>query len=186
MENISIHMVRSHLENLPPCNFPKPYAIRTYQPGDERAWKDIHLRADRYNTFTDETFGKQFGADTRLLEENQFYLINAEEQPVGTATAWCVARGEPAREEGLVHWVALIPEEQGKGLSKPLLAAVCHRLKVRGYTRAYLSTSSARIAAVGLYLSFGFQPDIRQAVQRDIWLRLRNALGARGHLIRGV
>ena len=183
MENVPIHMMRPHLENLPQFDLPKPYEIRTYQPGDEQAWRRIHIEADLYNTFTGETFQKQFGTDQHLLSKNQFYLISASQQPIGTTSAWAFPVDKEDRCEGLVHWVALLPDEQGKGLSKPLLSAVCHRLKARGFSRACLTTSSSRTAAIGLYLSFGFQPDLRKASHRDVWRDLRSQLGKRGQLI---
>jgi len=70
---------------------------------------------------------------------------------------------------GLVHWVAIVPEEQGKGLANPLMMAVCNRLKELGYNRAYLNTSTARLPAVSLYLNFGFMPEINNDRDKQVW-----------------
>jgi len=59
---------------------------------------------------------------------------------------------------GRVHWVAIDPEHQGRGLSKPLLSTVCNTLAAMGHDEAYLVTSSGRVAAIRLYLHFGFVP----------------------------
>ena len=179
IENANIYMVRPDLGKLPEFEMPSPCTLRTYLSGDEAAWKQIHVVADTLNTFTNSTFPDQFGTDTSQIVENQFYIADSSGRAVGTATAWhCRLDGRPA-DDGLVHWVAVAPDHQGKGLSKPLLSAVCARLRDRGFERAYLGTSSARPAALGLYLSFGFVPDIREPAHRAVWGRVRARLGHR-------
>jgi len=44
-ENIGINMVRPDLDHLPKHATPGPYSIRPYRPGDEQAWRQIHLEA---------------------------------------------------------------------------------------------------------------------------------------------
>ena len=179
-DDIAISMVRPDLDHLPHYDAPDPYRIRRYQPGDEQAWQQIHIEADAYNTFPDSRFAEQFGTDEGLVQENQFYLCDASGCPVGTATAWHRRMEGRPRDDGLVHWVAILPSHQGKGLSKPLLSAVCHRLHERGFERAYLDTSSVRLAALALYLSFGFEPDIREPSHQAVWARVMERLDGPG------
>lgn len=75
--------------------------------------------------------------------------------PVATATAW-LNDGYATPEYGRVHWVAVHSAHQGRGLARPLLSAVCYRLKDLGYTKAYLTTSTERAVAMRLYRQFGF------------------------------
>jgi GNAT superfamily N-acetyltransferase len=70
---------------------------------------------------------------------------------------------------GRVHWMAITPQFQGRGLGKTLLSAICQRLRELGHERAYLTTSSARVQAVGLYLKFGFEPLIRNIEDESLW-----------------
>ncbi len=179
MKNISVGMTRPNFDNLPKFDLPKPYTLRTYQPHDEKAWLEIHVQADPYNTFTEESFFKGFGHDAQLWRENQFYVCDENNKPIGTATAWSVQKEEHPTPQGLVHWVALYPDHQGKGLSKPLMSAVCHRLRDRGFERAYLNTSSGRLPAVALYLAFGFLPYIRKPEERAVWTYIKEQLGPR-------
>jgi ribosomal protein S18 acetylase RimI-like enzyme len=73
---------------------------------------------------------------------------------VGTVTAW---EGSFEGERmGRVHWLAVVPEEQGKGLGALLLSVACERLRLLGFERAYLVTSPLRTAAIRLYKRFGF------------------------------
>ena len=151
-----IWMYRDDLDGIPQFEIADGYALRWYQPGDEQHWLAIHHVADTLNTFTDQSFGKQFHHDTEALKQRQCYLLDARDKPVGTATAWYddfnVGEGF-----GCVHWVAILPDAQGKGLSKPLLACILSRMRDMGHWRAYLATSTARPAAVHLYEKFGFQ-----------------------------
>lgn len=168
MEGVSVAMVRRDLEGLPQFAPSEPFTIRPYRPRDEAAWLRIHLAADHLNTFPPGKFEEQFGTDERLLAERQLYLCDGDGREVGTATAWFndAYRG---RRFGRVHWVAVVPEMQGRGLAKPLLAAACNRLRELGHGRAYLTTNTARIAALNLYLSFGFVPDIRAEQEVAAW-----------------
>lgn len=167
-ENISVSMTRATLNALPQVALPAPYTLRWYELGDEQAWVDIHVAADAYNTFTMATFEQEFGADRTLLSTRQAYLCDDAGKPIGTTSAWFYddEEGDPY---GLVHWVAIHPTAQGKGLSKPLLGLVCERLRALGHTRGYLNTSTGRIPAISLYLQFGFVPQMRR--DRETTLR---------------
>jgi GNAT superfamily N-acetyltransferase len=57
-----------------------------------------------------------------------------------------------------VHWLAVLPAFQGRGLGKALMTVVCQRLRDLGHQRACLSTLIARGAALELYRQFGFRP----------------------------
>jgi len=153
--NILVEMVREDLENIPQFDLPDGYALHWYQPGDEEHWVCIQRQADQFNAITSALFNQQFGTDFKLLEQRQCYLLNPRKEFIGTATAWFDDNFEEA-PIGRVHWVALLPDFHGRGLSKPLMTAVCRRLRELGHRRVYLRTSSARVAAIALYLRFGF------------------------------
>ncbi len=146
-------MERADLEDVPCFGIESPYRIRSWKPGDEASWFDIHVEADP--PFTDPAcFVKQFGDDPAELAARQWYLCDGE-TVIGTASAW----HESAYKEGdwgRVHWVAIRPAYQGKGLAKPLLSKVLAETARLGHRRAYLTTQRFRTAALHLYASFGF------------------------------
>ena len=168
-----LKMIRPDLESIPQFDLPAPFSLRRYRPGDEKPWLDMHVHGDRFGTFNEDSFTGQFGTDTDVIVERQYYLCDGAGEPIGTTTAWF-----DDAETGRVHWVLIVPEFQGRGLAKPMLTTVCNRLRELGHTRAVLGTYSLRVAAVGLYLKFGFLPDIdgREALQA--WLRMRDQLPA--------
>ena len=65
--------------------------------------------------------------------------------------------------------VAVAPAWQGRGLSKPMLAAACARLRDLGHSRGVLTTQTVRSRAVGLYLRFGFGPEIVCPADAAAW-----------------
>lgn len=170
--NISVYMIRDSLGDIPDYPLPSGYSTRWHRPGDGRLWVDVQSRAESYLEITPELFVEQFGSDPRPLAERQCFLCDARGEAIGTATAWfnddyC---GQPY---GQLHWVAIVPEAQGRGLAKPLLSIVLNRMAELGHTRCYLGTSTARIPAVNLYFKFGFVPHVCNADDLAVWREMR-------------
>ena len=175
MENAHVAMFRASLEGVPQVELSAPFSLRRYRPGDEAAWMRIHLAADKLNTFPPGKFAQQFGADEARLAERQLYLCDGDGREVGTTTAW-FGEGERNPDLGRIHWVAIVPEAQGRGLATPLLAAALSRLRELGHCKAYLTTGTARTAALNLYLRIGFVPDIRSDAELAAWRSVRPRL----------
>jgi len=170
-KNLPITMSRANLDDVPEFALPGGFSLRWYQPGDEAHWLRIHLTADRHNEITQELFERQFGRDKKRLGVRQCYLLSSTDHVIGTGTAWFDHHFQGCRW-GRVHWVAIVPEFQGRGLAKPLMMTICRRLRELGHKRAYLSTSTARSAAIGLYLRFGFEPMIQSDESAAVWRAL--------------
>ena len=119
-------------------------------------------------------FEDVFNEHPLSLLERQLYLLNSNDEPIGTATAW--ERELNGSLLGLVHWVAIHPDYQGRGLAKPLLSATLFRLNEVGHVGAFLRTSTARMAAINLYWKFGFRPLNVQEKDAEIWNRVRAEL----------
>jgi GNAT superfamily N-acetyltransferase len=173
-EYLDIRMIRENLDDIPDFVLPAGYSFRWYQPGDEKSWRSIHLLADKYTDVTPELHEKEFGSNIQRLTERQCFLIDRKKSPIGTASAWFDDHSK--QSPGRVHWVAIVPTEQGKSLAKPLLTTVCNRLKELGHNRAFLTTQTVRIPAINLYLKFGFIPAIDSERDRNIWRRLQKHL----------
>ena len=159
MENkniISVQMICPDLSQTADFALPEGYSIRTYLPGDEKVWFNIQQLADDYSDITQTLFQKAFGADADLLAQRQLFLIDKWGNPIGTSTAW-FGNDQGDKNWGRIHWVAIIPTAQGKGLAKPLLAATCNKLLEFGHTNAFLKTANIRLSAINLYQKFGFQ-----------------------------
>jgi len=168
---IVLKMVRSDLENLPEFPLPAGYRLRGYQRGDDELWQRIQTAADRLIQTKPALFAEQFGSDADLLRQRQLYLVENDGEVIGTGTAWFNDDFQ-GRRFGRIHWVALVPPCQGRGLGKPLISVLCRRLRELGHEQAYLSTSSARVPAIRLYRHFGFVPLIESETQAAVWREL--------------
>ena len=173
LPHLSIAMVRPTLDDLPRAPLPAPFSFRRYQPGDVAAWVRIHALADKFNVASPALFAERFGSDESELRERQLYLCDGAGDAIGTITAWHNDH-YPGLCRGRVHWVAIVPAYQGRGLGKPLLAACLRRMVDLGYESAYLTTNPPRVPAINLYLGFGFAPDVRSAEERDAWRLLED------------
>jgi GNAT superfamily N-acetyltransferase len=174
--NYKVKMLRPDLEGIPQAALPSGYSMRLYEPGDKKLWLKIQTRTERFNQITPRWFRQEFGADDSPLRERQFFLFGPGGDPLGTGTAW---RDQELGGEllGRVHWLAVLPGFQGRGLGKVLLSAVCAQLRTLGHKSAYLATSTARLPALGLYLRYGFVPLTQTDQEKQIWSEVLSRLG---------
>jgi GNAT superfamily N-acetyltransferase len=171
-KNLPVSMVQVNMYKFPVYPIPETYTIRFYRPGDEKNWLDIQRGADKFNQIDANLFDETFGTDKEILVQRILFLCNSENKTIGTAAAWFndYYHGD---KYGRVHWVAIHPDFQWKGLSKPLLSTTCQRIRDFGNNKCYLTTSSARIAAINLYLNFGFIPEVSNSKDESIWNSLK-------------
>lgn len=165
---IPVRMVRDNLDHLPQFALPAGFTLRWYEPGDAESWRQIQAAADQHHAITPALFEREFGTDESRLRERQSFLCTPEGRAVGTATAW-FNDNYHGRPSGRVHWVAIVPDLQGRGLAKPLMTAVCNRLHELHHLRAYLVTETIRVPAINLYLKFGFVPEVRTTEDLAVW-----------------
>jgi mycothiol synthase len=178
-QGTSVLMVRECLDDVARCALPEGCRFRPYRPGDAETWTRLWVAADPFGQVDESTFAREFGDDDARLAERMVFLCDAAGREVGTVTAW-MGRPDIDPEAGVVHWVALAPEVQGRGLARVLVAQVLLRLRQLGYGRAYLITQEARLAAIRTYLGFGFVPRVRDEAERAAWDRVRSQLPAPG------
>lgn len=175
-ENLTVSMLLSDLLDLPFVPLPAGYAMRLYQPGEGALWTDIIGSAETLIPITAETFDREFGGHLNELEDRCHFLLDPNGRAIGSATAWFSPdRKDDGVTYGLVHWVAIRPEAQGRGLCKPMLSVILDRLS-RSYDCAALTTSSRRIPAIKCYLDFGFFPDLECDRAVEGWSRVRSVL----------
>ena len=177
-QDFPVRMVRDNLDGIPEYPLPTGYAVRWYQPDDEALWLEVQSKAERLIPITAELYEREFGNDRELLNERQCFITDKDNQPVGTATAG-LDRNYKGNVYGRVHWVAIVPAEQGKGLGNALLVITLNRLRKLGHDRACLGTSTTRLPAINMYTKFGFAPEIDSDEDREIWAGLLSHLKAR-------
>ncbi len=166
--NVDVLMVHPALARAPRFALPTGYRMRFYRAGDIQAWVSVQQAAEPFLVPTAETFARYMPGATAHLAERVMFLVDPSGADIGTVTAWDDNR-LGGRDIGQIHWVAIVPEAQGRGLAKPLVSTACDVLRARGYTAALLETNTRRVTALNLYCRFGFAPQPRNAAERDAW-----------------
>ncbi len=157
MEYIGLSMISNKL--LPPENvvFPIGYSYRLFQDGDEFNWARITYEADEFDSINDALnyFNEHFVTRKEKLYNCCYFCFNSDGRPVGTATAWaCELNG---LKQGMLSWVVISKEYQGRGLCRPLVGLAVHKLS-QEYNSAFLHTQTTSFKGIKVYLDMGFEP----------------------------
>lgn len=168
LPNANVWMIHHNLLSAPYFPLSLGYSMRFYREGDVQTWVRIQQAAEPFFVPTAGMFAKYMPGDTAYLAARVMFIVDPTGTDVGTITAWN-DRVFHYDDIGQIHWVAIIPAAQGRGLSKAMLSAACNTLRARGYTKAVLETNTRRIPALNLYLQFGFEPYVRDEAERNAW-----------------
>ena len=183
LKNIHLELERDDLENLPVCTLPAGYRFVFFQPGDELAWIDIEMSSGEFNSVEKgwEKWNKYFAPHVDELDHRVVFIEDTDGRKVATASAYFDIRGIDGRDVGYLHWVAVRADQQGKGLSKPLIYHVLSLLRAMGHTHTKILTQTLSWVAVGIYMSFGFRPEKNNAVEAaEGWRIIRTLLDKPG------
>ena len=163
---INLFMQLDSLDDVPVYPLPKRYSSRFYVPGDIQNWARIETSAGEFEREADAPvkFRRYFPEDEPLKRRMLFLTDN--DIPFATATAWYDA---DAPAVGMLHWVSVDSEHQGKGLSRPLISLALQRMRDLGHRRAILKTQTASWVAIRVYHEFGFRPMLRGPSDREGW-----------------
>lgn len=177
MDDTPVLMVRENLEDLPAHALPPGYSTRAFRKGEAHLWAQVETAAGEFESAEAALarFVHEFGDKLDEMEDRCFFLVDgASGRVIGTATAWYDSsfRGE---DYGRVHWVAILPEFQGRKLAKPLMCVVMERLK-QSHTKAYLVTHTKCLKAIRMYLDFGFRPFHKYETCEEAWRYLAGVL----------
>jgi GNAT superfamily N-acetyltransferase len=170
---IPILMVRQNLEGIEDIPVPTGYRIRTFVPGDEISWARVETGAGEFSgeSLALEHFASEFGPHLAEMAERCLLLESEWGEIVGTTTAWWNPSFKGI-DYGRIHWVAVTPAHQGRGLGRLLVVKALALLR-RWHERAYLTTQTSHWIAVHLYLGLGFVPFLSAPEQAEGWALLR-------------
>jgi putative acetyltransferase len=90
-----------------------------------------------------------------LATGGEFWVIEHQNQIVGTAAYYPINRGEKAVE---IRKMYLLPKVRGLGLGKYLLQQLETAIALRGFKQIWIETASILAEAVKLYESNGYLP----------------------------
>ena len=142
---------------LKPYALPEGFRFTYWRPGDEKDWADIETSVLEFDNVEAALayFAKEFAPHPEELKRRQLIVRDASGRPAATITAWWTMTGE--RRDAAIHWVAVKPEYQGKGLGKAIVAEGIRRLaELEGDVDMYLHTQTWSWQAINIYLDAGF------------------------------
>ncbi len=136
---------------------PAGICLRTYQPGDERAWADIVNATDMGGAYDVSSTKSSLTQTTRFDPQGLFFACDAASgRALATACAyWTYSFG---RRRATLHMVAALPEAAGKGLGALVCQAVLNYFAQHGQREVILTSDDHRLPAIVTYLRLGFEP----------------------------
>lgn len=160
LPHIGVIMVRpaQPLPSRPPL--PAGYAIVHYRPGMEKAWAAIETAAGEFDdpAAALNRFQTEFLPHAAELADRCLFIVDPQGSPVATTTAWYGSQLGRERQPRL-HWVAVMPDHQGRGLARALIGAALQVYRQLGEDGdVYLTTQTWSTVAIRLYLDYGFLP----------------------------
>ena len=165
-------MLRGDITGMKEIPLPAGYHYEMYRPGDRDAWIEIEKSAKEFDTREQglDAWKRYYADHTDELPGRMVFVVNEAGEKVATATAFYDIRGIDQSADGWLHWVAVRREDQGKGLSKPLISHVIQIMKALGQTHCKIPTQTTTWVAVKVYLDLGFRPIEKNLVNsRDGW-----------------
>lgn len=143
------------------------FLIRDWQPGDRQSVAYV------ITTVLME-FGLSWeptGADRDVVQVEQYYqqaggqfwVVEHQEQVIGTAAYHPIDRGEKAVE---IRKMYLLPQARGQGLGRFLLTQLEAQIAAQGFETIWIETATIMQTAVKMYEQQGYQPATGVATQR--------------------
>lgn len=165
-------MLEADIGNMPEIPLPEGYRYVFYRDGDREQWIDIEKSAREFSAYEQgvDAWARYYLNHTDELKHRMIFIENEAGEKVATATAFYDVFGRDQSGSAWLHWVAVRRDEQGKGLSKPLISHVIQIMKHLGYTHAKIPTQTTTWVAVKVYLDLGFRPIPKNLINsRDGW-----------------
>lgn len=159
-----LFMRQPDITNLPPLALPEGFSLHSHIEGQDKNWEDLIEKA----------FGSHFSFNDFIVNGGGYkpeYVLYIAKDGVDIATATAVEK-DIFPGEGWFRMIGTAPEARGLGAGKLVCLAALHSLAARGYKSVVLSTDDARIPAIKLYLSLGFEPIFTHESHEERWKKV--------------
>jgi ribosomal protein S18 acetylase RimI-like enzyme len=139
-------------------NLPEGYSFKMYEPGFENYWAETETEVLEYKTKEEaiEYFKKELIPYQEQLKKRMVFIMNQEGVAVANACAWYI--NYKGRHQAHVHFVAVRPDYQGRGLGKAIFAKILTIFSIyEAGEDIYLHTQTWSHVAIRMYLKMGFK-----------------------------
>ncbi len=128
-----------------------------FEPGDESAWADIETAVGEFPSVDEARnyFERTYAFHGTELSRRCVFVRAPAGEKVGTVTTWWNQTGD--RSDPSIHWLAVRPEYQGRGLGSALVSwAIGRLLTLEGERDIWIHTQTWSHEAIRIYLKAGF------------------------------
>lgn len=155
---IGVLMTKTDTFCYPRYALPEGFTFCGYHPGMEHAWAELMFSVEQTDTLEQakDIFQREFLTSPLLLPEQCLFVLDSQGNTAAAASLWY--GNHFGKVLPRIHWVAAVPEYQGRGLVKALLTRLMDAYDDKengGFL--YLTTQTWSYKAINLYSKFGFQ-----------------------------
>ena len=176
-EVVQLQMINEQMQAPAQFDLPEGYAYRLFDRKTGREdWCQVTVKTDLFNNIDEayKTFDTEFAPYLDEMEKRSIFLIDTKKDVIiGTITSWYNKIND--RDFGMMHWVGIDEEYQGRGLGKSMINyGVMHLTTMHDI--GMLGTQGFRLAAIKRYLTCGFVPWIKKQEDIGEWDRVAEAI----------
>lgn len=138
---------------------PEGFYFEVYQEGNEHDWAKIETAVAEFDDESEALayFKKAFAPHLPEVKQRMLFITTAAGEKVATSSAWWKEMPNGQRYP-LVHWVAVKPEYQGKGLATVMMTRTLKLLQnLENTSPIYLHTQTWSHIAIRLYQKLDFE-----------------------------
>lgn len=154
----NILMKRPKGTPIPEFELPPGFSFHHYEPGNEADWCRIETSVGEFENEEKawEYFKGEFAPYPEELKRRMIFVRDASGELIATSSAWWNDKGD--RRVPILHWVAVAPSAQGKGIGKAVVTEGIKRMvALEGDADMYLSTQTWSYKAINIYRRAGFE-----------------------------
>jgi ribosomal protein S18 acetylase RimI-like enzyme len=156
-KNIIMKLDRDKVPGKSELELPDGYHFRFFKNGDESPWAELECSVMEFEVKEKaiEYFTKDYLPYLAELEKRCVFITDSRGKIIATATAWWVDCD--GKRQASLHWVAVHPDHQGRGLGKYVVnKALSLFPDLETNLDVYLHTQTWSHVAVEMYYKLGF------------------------------
>jgi GNAT superfamily N-acetyltransferase len=156
-KNVIMRFDRNKFETIAEPELPEGFSFRFFTPSDVKHWGRIEASVLEFDSehLAESYFEIAYLPHIHELQKRCIFVLNPDEMPIATANAW-YSDSELGHQTSL-HWVAVCPEYQGKGIGKAIVKKALNVLHfLEPEEPVWLHTQTWSHAAIRLYHDLGF------------------------------
>jgi len=156
-KNVIMRIEYDKIQDLDDAKLPEGFSFRFFKHSDVKHWGKIEASVLEFDSELEACsyFEMSFLPNLQELQRRCIFITNSDGIPVATANAWYA--DSELGYQACLHWVAVCPKYQGKGLGKAITQKALNIFcSLEPGKPVWLHTQTWSYPAIKLYHSLGF------------------------------